>query len=60
MEEHVHEKSEEAHEEMNVEEVAHHADDKVDALLELLIKKGVITEDEFNKEYDDLFEEEKE
>ena len=36
---------------------AEFANDKIDALLDLLVKKGVITEDEFDKAYDDLFEE---
>jgi hypothetical protein len=39
------------------EDVAHNANDKVDALINLLIKKKVITEDEFETEYDELFEE---
>ncbi|MFH1398539.1 MAG: hypothetical protein ABIG95_00320 [Candidatus Woesearchaeota archaeon] len=43
-------------EDMSVEEVAMQADDKVDALINLLVKKGIITEAEFDKEYDDLFE----
>ena len=45
-------------EELSVEERAEDADNKVDALIDLLIKKGVITEDEFDKAYDDLFEDE--
>ncbi|MFH1439958.1 MAG: hypothetical protein ABIG89_05295 [Candidatus Woesearchaeota archaeon] len=40
----------------DVEELAEYADDKVDALINLLIKKGVFTADEFQKEFDDLFE----
>lgn len=36
------------------------ADAKVDALINLLIKKKIITEDEINKEYDALFEDEEE
>ena len=43
-----------------VEEIAEHADDKVDALVSLLVKKGIITEAELQSEYDDLFEEDKE
>ena len=42
--------------EMSTEEVAEHANDKVDALIELLIKKKVITEEEFEKEFEGLFE----
>lgn len=34
-------------------------DDKVDALINLLIKKGVISEEEFEKAGEDLYEEEK-
>ena len=45
-------------EEMTTEDVANHADDKIDALIGLLIRKGVITEDEYDKEYNDLFEDE--
>ena len=41
---------------MSTEEVAEHANDKVDALIELLVKKKVITEEEFEKEFDGLFE----
>ena len=51
------EENEEAGEEdMDTEELAEHADDKVDALINLLIKKGVITEEEINNEYNDMFE----
>lgn len=39
------------------EDLAQNADDKVDALINLLIKKGIITEEEFDKELDDLYEE---
>ncbi len=46
-------------EEMTTEEIANHADDKVDALIQLLIKKKVITEDEYGKEFESLFEEDK-
>lgn len=48
----------ESEEELTFEEIAEHSNDKVDALIELLIKKGVFTEEEYNKEYEDLFEEE--
>ena len=34
-------------------------DDKVDALIGLLLKKGVITEEEYEKAGEDLYEEEK-
>ena len=49
---------EESTEEMSVEDLANHADDKVDALVQLLIKKGVISEEEYDKEFSSLFEEE--
>jgi len=42
---------------MTTEEVAQYADDKVDALIQLLIKKKVITEQELETEYNSLFEE---
>ncbi len=47
-------------EELSSGEIADYADDKIDALIELLIKKGVITEKEFEEEYENLFEEEEE
>lgn len=43
-------------EEMTSEEMAEEADDKVDALINLLVKKGVITDKEFDEAYGDLFE----
>ena len=46
----------EVDEEMSVEELANHVDDKFDVLLNLLIKKGVISEQEFDSEYDNLYE----
>ncbi len=45
-------------EELNVEDIAEDADDKVEALINLLVKKRVITEEEFQKEYSELYEEE--
>jgi len=47
-------------EELDVQETAEYADDKVDALINLLVKKGIITETEFDAEYDDLYESEDE
>ena len=44
-------------EELNVEDIAEDADDKVEALINLLVKKGVITEEEFQKEFEGLYEE---
>ena len=38
------------------DEFAQNADDKIDALINLLIKKKIITEEEFEKSFDDLFE----
>jgi hypothetical protein len=45
---------------ISVKELAYHADDKIDALIQLLIKKNVITEHEFEEEYNSLFEEDEE
>lgn len=39
-----------------VAELAEEADDKVDALINILIKKGVFTEEEFEKEFENMFE----
>ena len=47
----------EENKECDEEDLAQNADDKVDALINLLIKKGLITEEEFDKELDDLYEE---
>ncbi|PIY60596.1 hypothetical protein COY95_00970 [Candidatus Woesearchaeota archaeon CG_4_10_14_0_8_um_filter_47_5] len=44
-------------EEMDSEDLVHYTDDKVDALISLLIKKGVISEQEFDAAYEELFEE---
>jgi hypothetical protein len=43
-------------EDISIKEVAYHADDKVDALIQLLIKKKLFTEHEFEEEYNALFE----
>ena len=48
----------EEEQDMTPEEVGMYADDKVDALIELLISKGVITEKEYADAYDNLFVEE--
>ncbi|MBU0615835.1 MAG: hypothetical protein KJ601_07115 [Nanoarchaeota archaeon] len=48
----------EIEEEMPIEEMAEDAHTKIDALIELLVKKGIITEEEFEKSYDSFFEEE--
>ena len=42
-------------EELDTDELAERADDKVDVLIDLLVEKGVITEEEFEKKYDELF-----
>lgn len=42
-------------EELPVEDVAHMAHDKVDALIGLLIKKGLVSEEDLQKEYDSMF-----
>jgi hypothetical protein len=44
-------------EELSAEEVGFQAHDKIDALINLLVKKKLITEDELEKAYDELFEE---
>ncbi len=44
-------------EDMPVEEVAHSANNKVDALIELLIKKDLIKEEDLEKEFEELFKE---
>jgi hypothetical protein len=44
-------------EDISIKEVAYHADDKIDALIQLLIKKKLFTEHEFEEEYNALFEE---
>lgn len=44
-------------EEFSTEEIAVAANDKVDILLDLLVKKGVITEEEYNKELDKFYDE---
>lgn len=49
----------EEHDEMSIEDLAYHADDKIDALINLLIKKNIITEKELEDEFNSLFEEEK-
>ena len=51
---------EEHQEEFSTEEIVQINEDKVDALINLLIKKGVITEDELDAEMDDLYEDEPE
>lgn len=58
MEEQFQNEEENQEEEVKIEDVAEDADDKVEALINLLVKKGVITEEEFQKEYDDLYKEE--
>ena len=50
-------KVEEQEDVMTTGELAEHADDKVDALIKLLIKKGIISEQDFEQEYEALFEE---
>ncbi len=55
MEKHNHEHDAE---EMSAEELLQLNEDKVDALITLLIKKNVIKEDELQKAMDELYEEE--
>ena len=61
MEEHNHDEEHmESEEELTTEEMVLYVDDKLEALLNLLVKKGVITEDEYDKEYEALFDEDDE
>jgi len=48
--------SEETEEELSTEENAEQAHDKVELLVDILEKKGLISRDEFEQEYDNLFE----
>lgn len=43
-------------ESISIKDVAYHADDKIDALIHLLIKKKIFSESEFEEEYNALFE----
>jgi polyhydroxyalkanoate synthesis regulator phasin len=47
-------------EEFTTEDISRLNEDKVDALINLLVKKGVFTEEELTAEIDDLYEEEEE
>ena len=47
-------------EDVLIEEMLYHTDDKIDTLISLLLKKGVISEDELNKEFEGLYSEDKE
>ena len=44
--------------ELTVEDIAFMANDKIDALIELLDKKGIIKEDEVMKKIEELYKEE--
>lgn len=44
------------HDHESAEDIAFHADDKIDALIGLLIKKKIITEAEFVEEFNSMFE----
>lgn len=46
-----------AHEDLDTEEIAVAAYNKIDALLDLLIKKGIISEEEFEEAEEALWEE---
>jgi hypothetical protein len=52
------EKQEDSEDFETVEDLAADTEARVDALVGLLIKKGVISEQEFEKEYGDQFEDE--
>ena len=43
--------------ELSCEDLANYADAKADALIELLIKKGIITDKEIKDEFDSMFDE---
>ena len=47
---------EEIAEEESVEDIALDTEARVEALVSLLVKKGLITEEEFEKAYDEQFE----
>ena len=44
-------------EDLSTEDVAYEAHHKVDALIDLLVKKGLINNDEFEQQIDNLIEE---
>jgi len=44
-------------EDMDAEDVAYEAHHKIDALIDLLVKKGIISEAEFEEQIDKLVEE---
>ena len=48
---------EDENQELSAEDVAFMANDKIDALINLLIEKGIITEDELEKKLEELYEE---
>ncbi len=45
-------------EDLTAEEHTELVDDKLEALVDLLVKKNLITREEFDEAYDDLFEDE--
>lgn len=47
-------------EELTIEDIAFMANDKVDALIELLDKKGIVKEDEVMKKIEELYDDEEE
>lgn len=46
--------------EEDIEDIAYSADAKADALVDVLVNKGIITREEFEKKLDEYFEEESE
>ena len=50
----------EDHDELSTEELVQLTEDKVDALINVLIEKGIVTEDELQSALDDLYEDEPE
>ena len=51
---------EETHEEVSVEEAVEDNDSMINALIDLLIQKGVISQEEFDNKVDSYYEEEEE
>ncbi len=47
-------------EDLTVEDIAFMANDKIDALIEILDKKGIVKEDEVMKKIEELYKEEEE
>lgn len=57
MEENAKEHQNDDEEELDMNDLLYESHLKIDALIDLLIKKNVITEEEYNKSYEDLLNE---